>query len=265
MTDDARSPLGPPWSVDVLADLHAGVLDSDVSARLWPAVNADPEARAVLAALDTVKVELGRLAAAPPEPMPANLAARLDSALRAEAARTRPAARPHPAPPTAPVVDLAEARRRRNRRFGWAAGVLTAAAAAVAVTVALFPPADQTGGNAVAVGPPSQSANAGAKPPLTVDGTNLSAAVGGVADERDYGPLKNQAGLDQCLQANGLDPNKLQTLGVRQVTVSSMGDKPGIFVLLTTGDLGRLRILIVEPTCDADNPGTMVNTELPSR
>jgi len=136
---------------------------------------------------------------------------------------------------------------------------------AVAVTVALFPPADQTGGNAVAVGPPSQSANAGAKPPLTVDGTNLSAAVGGVADERDYGPLKNQAGLDQCLQANGLDPNKLQTLGVRQVKVSSMGDKPGIFVLLTTGDLGRLRILIVEPTCDADNPGTMVNTELPSR
>src|SRR5689334_11049451 len=118
MTEESRSgPVGPPWSVDVLADLHAGALDSALSAQLWPRVNADPEARAVIEALDTVKVELGQLGAAPAPPMPAHLAARLDATLRAELSRTAP---PRPAPPgVAPVIDLAEARRRRNRRTAW--------------------------------------------------------------------------------------------------------------------------------------------------
>ncbi|MGH3761918.1 MAG: hypothetical protein ACRDTB_29705, partial [Actinophytocola sp.] len=87
MTDGkkgAGGPTGPPWSVDVLADLHAGVLDRAESERLWPLVNADPEARAVLAALDEVKVGLGQLGNAPVEPMPARYAARLDAALEAE-------------------------------------------------------------------------------------------------------------------------------------------------------------------------------------
>ncbi|HET9137841.1 hypothetical protein [Actinophytocola sp.] len=258
MTDDARSPLGPPWSVDVLADLHAGVLDPEQSARLWPAVNADPEARAVLAALDSVKVGLGRLGAAPVEPMPAHFAARLDAALAAEAARTRPVSRPE-AP--APVTDLAQARRRRNRGLGWAAGVLTAAAAAVAVTVTLFSPADETG-NPVAAGPQGQNSSDAAKPPLQVNRTDLSAAIGGVSAERDYGPLKNQSGLEQCLQANKVDPAKTEVLGVRQVNLEG---KPGIMVLLSTGEAGRLRVLIVEPTCDADNPAKLVDTPLPSR
>src|SRR5262245_53403398 len=129
--------LGPPWSVDVLADLHAGALDSESSARLWPRVNADPEARAVIEALDTVKVELGQLGAAPAPPMPAHLAARLDAALAAQASRA--GARPPGPPGIAPVVDLGEARRRRNRRLAWGTGVLTVAAATVAVAFAVLP------------------------------------------------------------------------------------------------------------------------------
>lgn len=140
MTDSVKgaggSQHGPPWSVDVLADLHAGVLDPAEANRLWPLVNADPAARAVLTALDSVKVDLGTLGHAQVEPMPAQFAARLDAALQAEArgrVGTAPAPAPLPAPPVAPVVDLAAARRRRNRMTAWGAGVLTAAAAAAAI------------------------------------------------------------------------------------------------------------------------------------
>jgi hypothetical protein len=235
-------------------------LDSDLSARLWPQVNADPEARAVIEALDTVKVELGQLGSAQVEPMPAHFAARLDAALATEAQR-RSAAQPAPVrPPVAPVVDLAAARRRRNRTLAWGVGVLATAAAAVAVVVAVFPGSDKTGGNAVAGPPPA--GNSSAKPPLELDSGNLSAAIGGVTNEKDYGPLKDQEHLDACIQANNLDPTKVQTVGVRQVMLDG---KPGILAMLTTGELGQFRILVVEPTCGPGNPGQMANVVLPRR
>src|SRR5207248_6897432 len=126
MTDESRGiggTIGPPWSVDVLAALHAGVLDDARAAELWPLVDADPEARAILDALDATQPDLASLAAVPAPPMPAEFAARLDAALAAEAAATFPeqrtAAAPRPAGPgNAPVVDLAAARRRRNKRIG---------------------------------------------------------------------------------------------------------------------------------------------------
>src|SRR5690242_3300296 len=118
MTDESRGiggTIGPPWSVDVLADLHAGALDETRAAELWPLVNADPEARAILDALDATQADLASLADAPAPPMPAPFAARLEAALAAEAAarfpeQTQPQ-QPHqrqagPAPGNAPVVDL---------------------------------------------------------------------------------------------------------------------------------------------------------------
>lgn len=259
MTDSVRSggPSGPPWSVDLLADLHAGALDADTSAQLWPRVNADPEARAVIEALDVVKVELGQLGHAPAEPMPAHFAARLDAALAVEAQRFAPAPpRQAPVPSTraaaGPVVDLAEARRRRNRRLAWGVGVLATAAAAVAVVVAAFPGSNQTSGNAVASG----------KPPLAVESNNLSAAIGGVTNEKDYGALKDQEHLDACLKANDIDPATVQTMGVRQVMLDG---KSGIMAMLTTGEVGQFRILVVEPTCGPGNPAKILDTVLPHR
>jgi len=263
MTDSVRSggPSGPPWSVDLLADLHAGVLDSETSARLWPQVNADPEARAMIEALDIIKVELGQLGNAPVEPMPAHFAARLDAALASEARRTiaPPAPAPLP-PPVAPVVDLAAARRRRNRTMAWGVGILATAAAAVAVVVAVFPGSDKTGGSAVAGSDKPPAASNGARPPLAVESGNLSAAIGGVTNEKDYGALKDQEHLDACIRANDIDPSKVQTIGVRQVMLDG---KPGILALLTTGEKGQFRMLVVEPTCGPGNPGKMANVVLP--
>src|SRR4051812_1376286 len=113
------TPIDPPWSVDLLADLHAGVLDAETEAALRPRVESDPDALAVLAALDATLADLSSL---PPIPMPRDVAERIDAAIAAEARGARP-----------PVVSLNDARKRKNKRLGWGASVLVAAAAAVGV------------------------------------------------------------------------------------------------------------------------------------
>jgi hypothetical protein len=138
--------------------------------------------------------------------------------------------------------------------------VLATAAAAVAVVVAVFPGAHKTDGSAVAGRRPPVSD--GAKPPLEVASGNLSAAIGGVTNEKDYGPLKDQEHLDACIRANGIDPSGVQTVGVRQVMLDG---RPGILAMLTTGETGQFRLLVVEPTCGPGNPGRMANVVLPRR
>jgi hypothetical protein len=247
MTDSTRgtgAAPGPPWSVDVLADLHAGALDARQSSALWAQVNQDPEAQAVLAALDAVKRDLDSLGDAPAEPMPAHFAAQLDAAIAAEAARSNPAPVPQPAG-VAPVVDLAEARRRR-KRMGWAAGVLTAAAAAVAVTFVALPGQEsgvpQAGNNMNS----SSEEAPGAAPPLALSGQNLGPAINGLQNHEDYGPFEDKAEFTACLTdlAKIDDP---EVIGAREVTLDG---QEGVAGLLARGEDGhRFRLVIVDPGC----------------
>jgi hypothetical protein len=270
MTDSVKGaggPPGPPWSVDVLADLHAGVLDPAESARLWPQVTADPQARAILAALDEVKSGLDRLGKGPVDPMPAQYAARLDAALDAEMrASGRVATAPRP-PVSAPVVDLAAARKRRNRMAAWGAGVLTAAAAAAAIAFVAVP-GQETGGTPSAEGgknteapgdnqPPGNSA----EPPLALSKGNLGAAIGQLNGKKDFGGLQDAQGLEDCLDAHQV-PSSGEPIGVSPVTLDG---KPGIAALLGAGtQQGHFRVVVVEPTCTADDPGTVLaNAEVP--
>jgi hypothetical protein len=252
MTDSTRgtgAAPGPPWSVDVLADLHAGALDARQSAALWAQVNRDPEAQAVLAALDSVRRDLDALGDAPVEPMPAHFAAQLDAAIAAEAAKSHPAQTPAPPSGTAPVVDMAEARRRRGRRMGWAAGVLTAAAAAVAVTFVALPseettgtPQPQAGAGDTAQEEPGDGAPQG---PLALEGDNLGPAVSGLTGQKNYGPFESEQGLLDCLDEQGI--TNAQVTGAREVTVDGT---EGVAALLAGGEGGkRFRLVIVDPQC----------------
>ncbi|RSD20079.1 hypothetical protein [Amycolatopsis eburnea] len=251
MTDESRGiggTVGPPWSVDVLADLHAGVLDDAQAAELWPLVHADPEAQAILDALDATQADLASFADAPAPPMPAEFAARLDAALAAEAAARFPEARPSaPAPRDAQVVDLAAARRRRTKRLGWAAGVLTAAAAAVvAVTVAIPGTSQQSGTPDVAAPAPSG-------PSVGNDGAGAQALVGKAIGVRDFGPLRTEDKLDACIAAAGLDP-KVRPEGIRPVNV---GGKAGVMIILTTGKLAQFRLVAFGADCGPGNPAVL--------
>lgn len=241
MTDSTRgagATSGPPWSVDVLADLHAGALDARQSAALWAQVNRDPEAQAVLAALDSVKRDLDALGDAPAEPMPAHFAAQLDAAIAAEAAKTRPAQAPAQQPGVAPVVDMATARRKRNRRMGWAAGVLTAAAAAAAITFVALPGENATTGT-------PQAGDSSSQGPLEVEPDNPGASLSGLQGHKEYGPLDSEEGLKSCLSDQGIDAK--QVMGAREVTV---GGDEGVAALLAGGENGhRFRLVIVDPQC----------------
>jgi hypothetical protein len=243
------TPMGPPWPVDVLADLHAGALDAAEADRLWPVVRQDQDAGSVLDALDATRAELAGLATRA-VPMPDRFAAGLDAAIAAEASAAFPSPRvprQQPIPPRqgpAPVADLAAARQRRNRRFGWAGGALVAAAAVAVAVIAI--PHGGTPVQGVAAAPPKALTSG------QLGTATLSAAIG----RADYGPLSDQATRAACLSANGQDPSQTPA-GALQVTLDG---KPGTLLVLPTGRSAQFRLLVVGPDCAADRPDRLADT-----
>lgn len=232
MTGNVRR-SGPPWSVDLLADLHAGVLDPRREAELRSVVAHDPEAQAVLAALDATLADLRDL---PPIPMPRHVADRIDAAL-AEEAR-----------PTAPVVDLAA--RRRKKQLGWGAGLLAAAAVAVGVVVV------SSQGNSAAPPPgdvqaqPETSGNTRVTAPLAVKGNDFGPVFGDVLKAQNYGPLENQDKLAGCLKGGSIVGAK--PLGVSPITLDG---RDAVMAILPGGKPGAFQIVVLDPeTCGPDNP-----------
>lgn len=254
---------GPPWSVDLLADLHADGGDRS---------GLDADALEVLAALDAAQADLASL---PPMRMPDHVAARLDIALAAEVhARSGPmplTVPPQPSAPvadmgrpsvglpstapTAPVVDLAEARRRRSRRFGIAGGLLAAAAVAVGVVVVTVP-GGSTGGTPQAVPGQTSIQTDPQNGPLALTRSDLPGAGVKAYGNTDYGPYKDTAKLSDCLAANGVTT---KPLAGRRVTVDG---HPGVMMLLPVGQLNHVQLLIVGNDCGAGRPDMIINTTL---
>lgn len=248
MTDESTGQdrvFGPPWSVDVLADLHAGVLDEQEAARLWPQVEADPQARAVIEALEATTADLSQLDSEPVEPIPDDVAARIDAALARERAAASSA--------DSNVVSLDAARRRRGRVAGWTGGFLAAAAAVVAAALIAVPGEDET---TPGVAQPAPSEGVGTEqPPLSLDSGGLEAAVGEINGVRDFGPLGDEARLDACLEAGGIDPD-VKPVGIRPATIDG---QEAVIVLYTTGELAQFRLVALAPDCGPDNPGPLLD------
>jgi len=72
---------GPPWDVDTVADVHAGVYPPEQTAELLQRISADPAGAAILAALDSTVDSLSLL---PQLTMPAQYSSRLEAAISAE-------------------------------------------------------------------------------------------------------------------------------------------------------------------------------------
>lgn len=243
MTDiDPRG--GRSWSVDVLADLHAGVLDEATAAELWPKAQADPEAREILAALDATSGSLGELGQSPaPEPIPEHVAARLDRTIAGEQAARGDQ-------PRGNVADLGMARRKRNKRTGWISGVV--AAAAVVVALATVGVANLGGGNTEQGNPVAEKPNELQLDRSELGSKGMSAALGA----RDYGPLRDAKRLSACLAANQAGTVR-DVAGAKQLDLEG---KPAVMILLTTGKTGQFRMLVVGKDCAEGKPSTLSNS-----
>ncbi|APU18040.1 anti-sigma factor [Actinoalloteichus fjordicus] len=257
---------GAAWSLDLLADLHAGALDDETAARLRPRAESDSDATALFAALDATQAELRDLPPVPP--MPAAFADRLDAALAREAAAMFGPTRAVPAtvtelpsaPPErgaaqteapqgqpAPIVDLDAVRRRRRRNAGWGAGLLVAAAAVVSV-VAINLPSNTSPGTPMADETQGEAPPGSAQPPLALGGQDDLNALGtgdiaGLLEVEEYGSLGDEDALLSCLAAGGIpDAN---VLGSRE---AELGGQAGLMVILGEG-FNQFRVVVVSEDC----------------
>lgn len=224
----------PPYSIDVVADLHAGVYPDELAAVLRPRVLADPDSMAIWNALEATRDQLGG-APAGSEPLPDFAQAKIDATLNSLFGEHDP----EPAEPPIPMW---------RRRSGIVTGLAVAAAVAgiaVATTFAF-------------TGKSPQPAVAQNGPTPTVVSTPAEATLLAALGRSDSGAFPDVAARDRCLAANGVAPST-QILGMASI---DGGGAPAVAILLTTGTIGTFDALVVGTGCDADNPATISRTTI---
>lgn len=250
MSDQPTGPVQPSVPVDLIADLHAGVLSEDDARAVRAQVEADPASRRVLAALDATVEDLRGAPVTPMEPPPA-VADAIDATLRS----LRDGAAPPQSPPEPAhdprVASLDAARDARRRR-----GLLVAAAVAVVVAVV-------SGVIAISTASQPSSDTVRADPSTAPDGASTTAStapstvsllsVVGRTDPALGSPDDPGSRLRGCLSANDV-PASVGVVGSGPVVLDGARR---IVVLLTTGVAGRFEALVVGEGCAAGRAETV--------
>ncbi|MFC0454353.1 hypothetical protein [Rhodococcus jostii] len=230
----------PPYSEDLLADLHAGVLPESVSDRLWPLVRNDPQAMAVIDALDRVTDQLGALGRdhSVTTPIPDDVADRIQRSLAAERAAST-------------VVPLAG-----RRKWAAVAAGTFAAAAAVVVTVAVVTPGSRSPEQPPVALPGSETSST--PPVLDLGSDPDSGRLLTLIGSRQLGPLENPAVLAECLRANGIEPSRA-LLGSGEVRLDG---EPGVLLLVAGPRPPQITAMVVGRECSAGDPATLDVTDI---
>ncbi len=249
----------PPYSEDLLADLHAGALPDDTAAHMRARIANDPAAQRVLAALDRTTDSL-RYLSDESKPIPPEVDSRIAATL--SAIQNDSWARHDAQQPSTAPVDLSERRRRSTTRAPRArfAALLVGAAAAIAVLVGVVAvvatrTTDEPGAGVQAQ--PSTSANTTQLDTTQLDGVEKASALS-VLGKTAHAPFESDEALRRCTAANGVAAST-PVLGSGEITV---GGSERVVILLGTGVAGRFDALVVEQGCDIDNPATVSRTRL---
>ncbi|MCQ4119550.1 hypothetical protein [Rhodococcus tibetensis] len=239
-SSDAELPP-PPYSADLLSDLHAGVLPESVSERLWPLVRNDPHAMEVISALDKVTEQLGALGRdhSVASPIPVDVADRITHALEKEREFS-----------DSRVVPLA-----RRRKWAAVAGGALAAAAAVVVAIAVVTPTSRPADPPIALPSTSETASPAV---LDLDSDLDAGRLLTLIGSRELGSLENPDVLSECLRANGIDPSRT-LLGSGEVRLDGA---PGVLLLLAGPQPPQITALVVGNSCSSGNPETMAVTDI---
>ncbi|RDI48305.1 hypothetical protein [Nocardia mexicana] len=263
----ARSVPQPPFSTDLLADLHADNVAPELSEQLWPQVRNDPEALRFLRSLDDVTSELQALGrdSRVLHAMPADVGARMDRLLDdlargdhpernasgehvatvhhlpisgppAHADDAPPATRPMPAVTGEDPPEPIRLDERRSRRLRW----LTAAAAAVAIIA----------GSLIAVDAVRESDTTQKASPTTetgapqLDGDSSDAVLLSALGRNDVaGPLGLPGAMTRCIAAAGLDRAVIGSMDV------TFRDRPAVVILLNSARPPKITALVVGTGC----------------
>ncbi len=249
--DHRNAESEPPLTVELLADLQAGVLDDEAAARVRRQVRADPHAAGVLDALNQVRRDVAADGADPtsaPDP-PAHVSARIAAALRS--------ADPASGSAAGQAVHSARPHLRPARTIAAVAGLCAALAAIGFGTVALLnapEPALSTPGDIEHI--------TVSTPPMEIP-LSQNDILGLLDRAPDFGSaggsLSDPARRASCLTGLGY-PAATRVLGARPVEINA---RPGI-ILVIPGDTPHvLAVYAVSPHCSAADTGLLANTQVP--
>ncbi|ORW52924.1 hypothetical protein AWB90_02450 [Mycobacterium paraense] len=236
----------PPLTVELLADLQAGLLDDDSAARVRKRVREDPAAQDVMRALNQVRCDvatLGADAAAAPD-VPPEVTARISAALNSEDSHDRGG-----------VAHSARPHIRPARLAAGVAGVAAMLAAIGVGTAALLDAPEPT---------PSTPATAEhitvSTPPMVIP-LSQAEIQGLLTKSPDYGPLGDPSLRASCLSGLGY-PASTRVLGARQVDINA---RPGVLLVLPGDTPDDLAVFAVALNCSAADTGLLANTQVPRR
>ncbi|MFQ6226000.1 hypothetical protein [Nocardia sp. NPDC002869] len=273
----------PPFPAELLADLHAGNIDPELSARLWPAVQRDPDAKRYLDSLDELRGSLAALGAAEriTRPIPGDIAARLDALAESlgrpggdsgtDTAWNGLAAPPNDAPPNPagipppafgsepPPPDRAGPgtafepagrtapisldARRRRRRL--AAGLAAAAVLVIAIGATFFSVGGSDTDTApTAAPPPSASTEPG-------PGLDTAVALRALGRNDVGGRLADPAALAACVAAAGIDRPVLGSADM------DFHGREAVLILVGGRNGAQITALVVGPGCGPGNPDVL--------
>ncbi|BBZ72741.1 hypothetical protein [Mycobacterium paraseoulense] len=230
----------PPLTVELLADLQAGLLDDESAARVRRRVRGDADAEQILRALNRVRCDVATLGAEPPPDVPPEVTARVLAALES-------------APAGRPAAHSARPAMRPGRVVATVAGVGAVLAAVGVGTAALITapePAPST--------PVTAEHITVSTPPMAIP-LSKDEILGLLDQSPDYGPLGDPGRRASCLTGLGY-PAATQVLGGRRVEINA---RPGV-VLVVAGDTPHsLAVYAVALNCSAADTGLLATTSVP--
>lgn len=226
----------PSLTVEVLADLQAGLLDDDTATRVRRRIRDDPQAAAALQALQRVRGDVAAAATAPAPEAPPEAVAAVTETLTGQ--RAAHAARP-PLRPARVVAGIAG---------------LSAAVAAIAVgTASLLNEPESTPTTGVTADHITVSTPVPVIPLSDVEIRDLTHRP------PDFGALGNASQRASCLGGLGY-PATEQVLGARPVEVNA---RPGVLLVLRGDTPDTLVAFAVALNCSAADTGLLATTAIP--
>jgi hypothetical protein len=248
---DEDPPAGgadPPLTVELLADLQAGLLEDDAAARVRRQVRADPDAAAMLRALNRVRSDVAAVGADPasaPNTPPA-VAARISAALRSASSSS-----------TGGAAHSARPHMRPARLIAGVAGACAVLAAIGLGTAALV--------NAPTPTPSTQKTAEHitvSTPPMVIP-LSQAQLLGLLDRSPDYGPpggpLNDPARRAACLTGLGY-PASTRVLGARPIDIYA---RPGVLLVLPGDTPDNLVVFAVALNCSAADTGLLASTQIP--